>query len=86
MEEVNFGTSRPAVDLREILEITANTVAIMGLVLNAFLVYLIFYKTTKLLADYKIILIQNCMIDIFFTVINDVTKVVSLSLCPFNPK
>ena len=50
-----------------IFEITANITSFTGLCLNLLLLFMIFKKTTKLLAEYKIILLQNCIIDMFFT-------------------
>uniref|UniRef100_A0A914PU27 Uncharacterized protein n=1 Tax=Panagrolaimus davidi TaxID=227884 RepID=A0A914PU27_9BILA len=62
---------RPYIDLRAILATLQDSVSNVGLFFNAILVYLIFFKTTKNLADYKLILIQNCFVDTFFTLIND---------------
>ena len=72
----------PAIDLRKILDITDNVILITGLVLNLTLLYLIINKTNKRLTDYKPILLQNCLIDIFYNTINAVTKPVSFTAFP----
>ena len=77
---MNEITLAPGIDFRSIQLITASIIAYSGLLLNALLLYLIFFKTTKLLNDYKIILIQNCLVDIFFTIVNEITSIVSLCL------
>ena len=61
----------PLVDLRLLLATISTVAADIGFGLNGILIYLIFFKTSKLLEDYKIILIQNCFIDVFFTIVND---------------
>ena len=46
-------------------------------ILNVLLLYLITYKTTNRMKDYRRILLQNCLIDMLFNFVNIITKSVS---------
>ncbi|KAE9554282.1 hypothetical protein FO519_002516 [Halicephalobus sp. NKZ332] len=62
------------VSLRKLVEYFDNVVSVVGFCLNLTLLYLIIYKTSFRLRDYRPILLQNCLIDIFFNIINTMTK------------
>ena len=73
----------PVIDLRAIFQNTALILSIIGMFLNALLLWLIFCKTSKIFAHYKIILIQNCLVDVFFNFITVKASVfISLIILP----
>lgn len=67
----------PLLDLRSIFLDMASILSFIGLPLNILLIYLIFFKTDKKLSDYKTILVQNCFVDVFYNIVNEVVKGVS---------
>lgn len=75
---------RPAVDLRKLLNYVDDITSTIGLILNVLLLYLIFKKTAMRLMDYRPILIQNCIIDIFFNFVNMIVKLVRFLLGVYN--
>lgn len=76
---MNISTSPPAIDLRFIFQTSATYLSIIGLFLNAFLIYLIYFKTSKKVLEYKIILVQNCLIDILFNIVSEIAKGVTIN-------
>ena len=84
MENASTNPQIPSVDLRLIFQASATYLSVIGLLLNAFLIYLIFFKTPKKVCDYKIILIQNCFVDVLFNVTNEIGKGVSSEFIEFD--
>ena len=62
--------SKLTIDLREIEKINNYISSGIGLLLNGLLLYLIIFKTSTTLDVYKRIFLQNCLLDIFYNVIN----------------
>lgn len=67
---------KPFIDLKQILEYIGNAFSFLGLILNITLLYLIITKTSNNLRDYRRILLQNCIVDLFFNFIQLLTSAV----------
>ena len=63
--------------LREILEVSDSVLSTLGISLNLLLLYLIIYKTSKALKEYKKLLLQNCIIDFVYNLSHFFTRAVS---------
>jgi len=61
-------------NLKKLIQIFDDIVSVFGFGLNFILLYLIIYKTSIRLRDYRPILLQNCLIDVFFATVNTLTK------------
>lgn len=64
--------------LRKIHDINHLIACPIGILANCLLVYLIVFKTDRELKVYRRILIQNCIFDILWDVINLIIRVVSV--------
>lgn len=76
---MNPGIQLPPIDLRGLIEHLDNVISVVGLILNSILLWCILTKTTNHLKDYKPILIQNCLVDFFYNIINTITKTVRIT-------